>query len=40
MLDPIAQMIDVVIYKINFKNCMYQHPNKTFVQYYDIIQNG
>ena len=40
MLDPIAEMIDVILYKINFKNCTYQHPNKKFVQYYDKIQKG
>jgi len=40
MLDPIAEMIDVILYKINFKNYTYQHPNKTFVQYYDKIQKG
>jgi len=40
MLDPIAEMIDGILYKINFKNCKYVHPNKIFVQYYDKIKKG
>jgi len=38
MLDPIAGMIDVILYKISSKNCTYPHPNRTFVQYYDKTQ--